>query len=56
MRPCKYGERVNGKCPPKPKNQTMKKPCKYGERVNGKCPPRSSANNFWNILITEEYS
>lgn len=51
-RPCKYGERVDGKCPPKPKttqikpktNQTKTKkitrPCKYGERVNGKCPPK----------------
>jgi hypothetical protein len=37
MRPCKYGERINGKCPPKPKTQRA---CKYGTRVNGKCPPK----------------
>lgn len=46
-RPCKYGERVNGKCPPKPKTTQTKtkkitttRPCKYGDRINGKCPPK----------------
>ena len=44
-RPCKYGERVDGKCPPKPKTTQTKtkkitRPCKYGERINGKCPPK----------------
>ena len=46
-RPCKYGEKVNGKCPPKPKSPVAQakatrklRPCKYGERVNGKCPPK----------------
>ena len=42
-RPCKYGERVNGKCPPKPKATKKLRPCKYGERVNGKCPPKPKA-------------
>lgn len=40
MRPCKYGERVNGKCPPKPKTK-KERACKYGKRVNGKCPPKA---------------
>lgn len=38
-RPCKYGSRVDGKCPPKPKT-AKRRTCKYGERVNGKCPPK----------------
>jgi hypothetical protein len=42
MRTCKYGERINGKCPPKPKTKT-KRACKYGKRVNGKCPPKPRA-------------
>lgn len=42
MRPCKYGERINGKCPPKPKSKTQRA-CKYGTRVNGKCPPKPRA-------------
>lgn len=37
-KPCKYGNRVDGKCPPKP--TTPKKPCKYGDRVEDKCPPK----------------
>jgi len=50
LRPCKYGERINGKCPPKPKtkeNSKTKKlrPCKYGERINGKCPPKPKTNS-----------
>jgi hypothetical protein len=38
-RPCKYGERVDGKCPPKPKTRKQRA-CKYGQRINGKCPPK----------------
>ena len=38
-RPCKHGERINGKCPSKPKTRKQRS-CKYGPRVNGKCPPK----------------
>lgn len=45
-KPCKYGERVNGKCPTRKCKSGPrvrgKCPCKYGERVNGKCPPKRS--------------
>ena len=48
-RPCKYGARVDGKCPKKPKAASgtasarsgapSKRPCKYGARTpDGKCP------------------
>ena len=41
-RKCKYGNRVNGKCPKKPYSPKTRKlrSCKYGNRVNGKCPRR----------------
>lgn len=49
-RPCKYGARVNGLCPKKPKAPPKpKKPCKYGPRdADGYCPkkPREGAIEF----------
>ncbi len=46
LRACKYGNRVNGKCPKKPTSSTSSstrklRKCKYGERLsNGKCPKK----------------
>lgn len=54
-RPCKYGPRVGGLCPKKPKSSSTSsknasgsksKPraaCKYGPRVNGLCPKKPKA-------------
>lgn len=56
QRPCKYGPRVEGYCPPKPSSgsasqmplsrgsrSTNKRPCKYGPRDEyGYCPSKSS--------------
>ena len=41
---CKYGARVEGKCPKQPASAKPKaKPeCKYGARVDGKCPLKPS--------------
>lgn len=49
-RPCKYGARVNGLCPKKPKatrssgSSRSKPPCKYGPRgADGYCPKKPKA-------------
>ena len=42
---CKYGARVDGKCPPKPAadKKASARPCKYGARVDGKCPTKPAS-------------
>jgi len=45
-RACKYGARVNGLCPKKPKSGSSKKgkkPCKYGRGSDGYCKKKPSA-------------
>jgi hypothetical protein len=65
-RPCKYGARVDGKCPKKPKSGSAgasapsgarsKPPCKYGPRTaDGKCPKKPRAAKTAKAPTVREY-
>ena len=58
LRDCKYGARINGKCPLPCKNGPRvegkcPRSCKYGARINGQCPRKPKTQRVFRPMKSD---